>query len=70
MDKFDQQADIARVAGSGAFAPSWPKPGGWVGPYAGVKLAPAEAGLAGLSPELRNAIQYQRTREMSIDELL
>ncbi|MCI0674489.1 MAG: ATP-dependent Clp protease proteolytic subunit, partial [Phycisphaerales bacterium] len=34
------------------------------------KLAPAEAGLAGLSPELRNAIQYQRTREMSIDELL
>src|SRR5580765_5884051 len=29
----------------------------------------AQAGLRGL-PETRNAVQYQRTREMSIDELL
>ena len=32
---------------------------GWMGPWAGVKL-----------PEISNAVQYQRTREMSIDELL
>src|SRR6185503_17872179 len=31
----------------------------WQGPWAGVKL-----------PEITNAVQYQRTREMSIDELL
>jgi len=51
--------DLARHAASAQFMPSWPAPGRWNGAYAGHA-----------APEHRNAVQYQRTREMSIDELL
>lgn len=42
---------------------SWPAPGAWMGPYAG-------ASLPGQMPDPRNAVQYQRTREMTMEELL
>jgi ATP-dependent Clp protease protease subunit len=55
------------------FAPSWPAAGRWIGPWAGVNVgAPSTAppALPGIPREVLNAVQYQRTREMSIDELL
>jgi ATP-dependent Clp protease, protease subunit len=60
--------DVVRAAAAAHFLPSWPAPGTWSGPAAGVRLP--ETGLPGLPPEIINAVQYQRTREMSIDELL
>jgi ATP-dependent Clp endopeptidase proteolytic subunit ClpP len=53
------EPDVVRAAASPLWSPSWPAPGPWMGPYSGLQ-----------APATRNAIQYQRTREMSIDELL
>lgn len=64
-------ADLARLAGASNPGSTWPAPGAWQGPYAGLR---EPASLTGLLPHLRpdivNAVHYQRTREMSIDELL
>lgn len=53
------EMDVVRAASSRDYMPAWPPPGSWNGPWAGA-----------LPPELRNAVHYQRTREMTIDELL
>lgn len=63
--------DLARLAARGKVAPSWPAPGSWAGPYAGIREPAALTGLLPhLPPDIVNAVHYQRTREMSIDELL
>jgi ATP-dependent Clp protease protease subunit len=63
--------DLARLAGRPAPMPSWPSPGSWSGPYAGIREPSAVTGiLPHFPPDVVNAVHYQRTREMSIDELL
>ncbi len=63
------EMDLARQAGPSA--PAWPAPGAWQGPYAGIRESAAHTGLLPhYPPDIVNAVQYQRTREMSIDELL
>jgi ATP-dependent Clp protease protease subunit len=68
------QGDLVRSATSGAappYAANWPAPGPWMGPYAGVREPAAITGLLPhFPPDIVNAVHYQRTREMSIDELL
>jgi len=63
--------DLARSAAAGVSVPSWPAPGAWQGPYAGLREPSSVTGvLPHYPPDIINAVNYQRTREMSIDELL
>ena len=63
--------DVARDAGAARHIPAWPAPGAWQGPYAGVREPASVTGLLPhFPPDIVNAVHYQRTREMSIDELL
>ena len=67
--------DVVKSAADRGFAPAWPAPGPWAGPYARPREAASPAPnlplppLPGLPPEVVNAVHYQRTREMTIDEL-
>jgi ATP-dependent Clp protease protease subunit len=66
--------DLVHSAAAGGASPMWPAPGAWQGPYAGIREPAALTGLppqlAHVAPNIVNAVHYQRTREMSIDELL
>src|SRR5262245_55515612 len=59
MKEWMGQLDAVRAAADGRAGLHWPAPGLWSGPWAGH-----------MPPDVVNAVQYQRTREMSIDELL
>jgi ATP-dependent Clp protease, protease subunit len=70
MDMFGQNRDADSSSGTPLRSmPSWPAPGSWMGPYAGA-AGPTVTTVAGLPPDVRNAVHYQRTREMTMEELL
>ncbi len=72
MDMFgrsNNSIDPSPADALGLLTPSWPPAGPWMGPSAGVQL-PNVASMPGLAPDFRNAAQYQRTREMTMEELL